>query len=656
MDKIEIKTIILTFLVWFISGFDLILLTLLSVEIQKSFFPHTDQTVSILAVYGTLSLSLLGRVFGGLYFSRIADEYGRKPVVLLCLFILSITMILSPYIPSIYQNFTPLSNTVVPLLFVLSRIVIGFFVGGIWPTAAILGLEIISKSKLDYKIGPKWLNNYQSFTAIRNYEEGTIFNLKKILSNPQLLKYVRNFNQNIDILKRYEHYFNKEARKLTGKSASMQIGFFTGYLIAAGLYYTDVNKFFYNLIQHKLVSLFGSWPSLLSYHAIQFLCEIKIIFPDYDNFGAFGSMSLFIGILGLIVFVFYRILIPESDYWNMWKYLYRKPNMMLAEQYKLLKEDEKNGNIDKIKLIKENIKLIKNNNQNEKLKPGINKLLNNSECREKIIGFWLIMSGLMYMYYSTVVVVPEILSRDNILIRSNPIDQIPQLHQISDIILAHLNLIDNTPRVVTLIILTTALVAHGMLGIALYRSWQNGRGNREKIIFYLFEDSERVSKWFRNRIVKAFGIFNYKDTNANKEKHDKDSITQLNLDLEIIKGIGYLLIIIGIINSIIFFIWLKDRSIHQTLLVALTALATLVANSGWAIVPSMLASRFPTHFRATGSSLAYNGGLAISFASPFIIMEFYLSIKSEYIIFIAMILGAISMIIGAKRLIHHEKM
>ena len=69
----------------------------------------------------------------------------------------------------------------------------------------------------------------------------------------------------------------------------------------------------------------------------------------------------------------------------------------------------------------------------------------------------------------------------------------------------------------------------------------------------------------------------------------------------------------------------------------------------------MLASRFPTHFRITASSLAYNGGLAISFASPFIMMEFYLSIKSEYFIFIAMILGAISMIIGAKRLMAHEK-
>jgi MFS transporter, MHS family, proline/betaine transporter len=152
MDKIEIKTIIITFFAWFISGFDLILLTLLSVEIEKLYFPNTDPTVSILAIYGTLSLSLLARVFGGLYFSRIADTHGRKPIVMTCLVMLSITMILSAYIPSIYISFAPLSNTIAPLLFILSRISIGFFIGGLWPTAAILGLEIISENNSNKNI------------------------------------------------------------------------------------------------------------------------------------------------------------------------------------------------------------------------------------------------------------------------------------------------------------------------------------------------------------------------------------------------------------------------------------------------------------------------------------------------------------------------
>jgi hypothetical protein len=136
-------------------------------------------------------------------------------------------------------------------------------------------------------------------------------------------------------------------------------------------------------------------------------------------------------------------------------------------------------------------------------------------------------------------------------------------------------------------------------------------------------------------------------------KDNKEKLKEHNLDIALIECIGHFIIFIGIINSIIYFFWLKDDAVHKTTLVVLTIIATFIANLGWAIVPSMLASRFPTHLRITGSSLAYNGGLAISFASPFVIMEFYLSIKSEYIIFIAMILGAISMIIGARRLINN---
>ena len=54
--------------------------------------------------------------------------------------------------------------------------------------------------------------------------------------------------------------------------------------------------------------------------------------------------------------------------------------------------------------------------------------------------------------------------------------------------------------------------------------------------------------------------------------------------------------------------------------------------------------------------MAYNGGLVIGFASPFVIMEFYLSIaNSEYIIFLVMILGALSMVVGGLRLLRQVK-
>ena len=302
MDKIEIRTIILTFFVWFVSGFDLILLTLLSVEIEKKFFPNTDPTISILAVYGTLSLSLLGRLFGGLFFSRIADTHGRKPIVTLCLMLLSLTMILSCYIPSIHTILNPLPETIIPLLFILSRIIIGFFIGGVWPTAGILGLEIVSYNR-----------------QTQNY-----FKNKGNISKSDLFKFFQNFY----IFNKYENDFERETKKLTGKSASMQLGFFAGYFIAASLYYISINKtsfneIFYTHIQYLLVNNTKFIPFIGNF--------IQVMFPTYDKIGAFGSMSLLIGISGILVFILYRIFIPESPYWKIWKDLYKQSDEYQTE-------------------------------------------------------------------------------------------------------------------------------------------------------------------------------------------------------------------------------------------------------------------------------------------------------------------------------------
>jgi len=100
----------------------------------------------------------------------------------------------------------------------------------------------------------------------------------------------------------------------------------------------------------------------------------------------------------------------------------------------------------------------------------------------------------------------------------------------------------------------------------------------------------------------------------------------------------------GVFGCIFFLVIPPDN--NGFLAVVFTSIVILVANAPWALIPSMLSSRFPIHLRSTGTSLAYNGGLVISFASPFIIIEYYLKFKNEYVIFVAMILGAVSMIVG----------
>jgi hypothetical protein len=80
----------------------------------------------------------------------------------------------------------------------------------------------------------------------------------------------------------------------------------------------------------------------------------------------------------------------------------------------------------------------------------------------------------------------------------------------------------------------------------------------------------------------------------------------------------------------------------------------LFANAVWSLVPSLIACRFPMELRSTATSIIYNGGLAIGFASPFISMGFFLYVKNEYLMAIPMILSAFFMIYGTEKLIEFE--
>ena len=125
---------------WFFAGFDLVLLPLLAREIGASYFPNINPEVSILAVYGTFSLSLLARFFGGMILGAAADSYGRKAIVIICLSVMSTLTLVSAFLPSVH-DVTVDRALAVMISFITLRIVIGFFVGGIWPTAAIIAME-----------------------------------------------------------------------------------------------------------------------------------------------------------------------------------------------------------------------------------------------------------------------------------------------------------------------------------------------------------------------------------------------------------------------------------------------------------------------------------------------------------------------------------
>ena len=145
-----------SFVSWLFAGFDFLLLPALGFVYGKIFFPDPNPIFTILAIYATLSLSLLGRVIGGIFFGRLSDRYGRRPIILITSFCLAVTMIVfGLYLPSAYnhsinQNTSTLVNLVLipPMIFVILRIIIGFLIGGVWPTAGTFTIENIFQ---DYK-------------------------------------------------------------------------------------------------------------------------------------------------------------------------------------------------------------------------------------------------------------------------------------------------------------------------------------------------------------------------------------------------------------------------------------------------------------------------------------------------------------------------
>ena len=127
---------------WFISGYNLSLDALFANSVAKIFFPASDFTYSLLAVYGIVSLSLLARFGGAVVLGRIGDKYQRKTVVAVCLILLIIGMfgsLLLVFYNELLNN--ALGINIVSSLFILTRILVGFSIGGLWPTASVWGLE-----------------------------------------------------------------------------------------------------------------------------------------------------------------------------------------------------------------------------------------------------------------------------------------------------------------------------------------------------------------------------------------------------------------------------------------------------------------------------------------------------------------------------------
>ena len=284
-----------------------------------------------------LHWSLLARVFGGIFFGRIGDREGRKPVIMLCIFALAVLMLLSAFLPSVHSH-SLYGDSILsaPILFVLTRVIIGFFVGGIWPTAAVLAMEnlyLVKEGKIKH------------ITDVTKYDAALVG--EPCSSGDE--------KERIEIEEEQKR-FKEVTQKLTRESSILQVGFHAGHL-TAGL-----------LVFVLLICAYSF--GLNSLHLL------------FNDILIWRIISLVGGIFGLFWFFFCKKYMSESQEWQ-------------AQEKKFKGVFQKSG-----------IKVL--------------LTCEGKRYQSVLFNFWLILTGLIYMYYSTIVVVTRYASSErNCLAHNN---------------------------------------------------------------------------------------------------------------------------------------------------------------------------------------------------------------------------------------------
>ena len=124
LDTTQRKVVLASFLGWTLDAFDYFLLVFVIPEVAHDF------NVGIPEVAFSLTLTLAARPFGAFLFGRLADRYGRRPVLMIDIVLFAILEAASALAPSL-------------AVLLVVRTLFGLAMGGEWGIGASLALESI---------------------------------------------------------------------------------------------------------------------------------------------------------------------------------------------------------------------------------------------------------------------------------------------------------------------------------------------------------------------------------------------------------------------------------------------------------------------------------------------------------------------------------
>ena len=127
---------------WSLDLFDLFILLYVAPVIGAAFFPSSQPTLSLAAVYGSFAVTLLMRPVGSAIFGHYADSYGRKGAMTFAVVGVGVTTATFGLLPTIQQV-----GYIAPVIFLILRLIQGVFVGGVVASSHTIGTE---------SVPPKW--------------------------------------------------------------------------------------------------------------------------------------------------------------------------------------------------------------------------------------------------------------------------------------------------------------------------------------------------------------------------------------------------------------------------------------------------------------------------------------------------------------------
>ena len=133
-----VTALIASVLGWSLDLFDLFTLLYVAPVLGNLFFPSSQPTLSLAAVYASFAVTLLMRPVGSAVFGSYADRQGRKGAMVIAVIGVGVATAAFGLLPTV-----EMVGVTAPILFLILRLIQGVFVGGVVASTHTIATETI---------------------------------------------------------------------------------------------------------------------------------------------------------------------------------------------------------------------------------------------------------------------------------------------------------------------------------------------------------------------------------------------------------------------------------------------------------------------------------------------------------------------------------